>query len=89
MFLGGFLLYGVVAALSACYLLALLSPTRSSYGEAVTWLFALMIGLVFGFVGMCSSYYVYKKEYVGAAGISVGLTFLIVIAILTLLFQSR
>jgi len=83
MFLGGFVLYAVLATFVSKWLMQLFLPTRSSYGEAVFWLLALFIGLVFGFVGMCSGYYVYKKDYGGAAAISVVLTFAIAIAAAT------
>ena len=85
MLLGGFMLYGILAIFGARYLMLWLSPTRSSYGEAVVWLLALVIGFVFGCVGMCSAYYMHRKEYVGAAAISLLLSFCVVIAMLSLL----
>lgn len=78
----GFVLYAVFATIVAGWLMH--SQTHSSYGDAVAFLVASVIGLVFGLVGMCSGYYVYKKEYVGAASMSILLTFLVAIVFATI-----
>jgi hypothetical protein len=85
MMLGGFALYAAIATLSARWLMLWISPTHSSYGDAVVWLLAAGAGFVCGLVGMCAGYYVHKKEYVGAIATSILLTFTLAIAVVTIL----
>lgn len=75
MFAVGFLLYSVLATVISGRLM--LSQTSNSYGAAVAFIVAPVIGFVFGLVGMTSGYYVYKKEYVGAAAITILSLFLV------------